>query len=225
MYISIFLSSTVYLDFAGLQEDLNLHQSCKMLDTALEVLFGAAWGFLDGYSVVAWLATCKTARYCSSGWLEKSREAKRKFQEVRDYVCSGRVLLPGFDDEANMHISLLPLNPAKSFKSHNWGIFERFCRDNPFLNEWCFAKLTSSYEPWWHQIRIKDHTDGAEWPPFHEELLCLVHLNHNAYAPSLCLAWYCQHCDDLHEHEYNTALFYKGVAFGEFYCVLMAKEV
>ena len=138
MFIGIFLLSTVYLDFAGLQEDLN----------ALEVLFGAAWGFLDGYSVVAWLATCKTVRYCSSGWLEKSREAKRKFQEVRDYVCSGRVLLPGFDDEANMHISLLPLNPAKSFKSHNWGIYERFCRDNPFLNEWCFAKLTSSYEPW-----------------------------------------------------------------------------
>ena len=154
-----------------------------MLDTALEVLSGAAWGFLDGYSVVAWLATCKTMRYCSSGWLEKSHEAKRKFEEVRDYLCSGQVLLPGFDDDAKMHIRLLHLNPPQSFQSHNWGIYERFCRDNPFLNEWSFAKLVSLYEQWWHQIRIKNHIEGAGRPPFHEELLRLVRLDHNAYAP------------------------------------------
>jgi len=102
-----------------------------MLDTALELLSGAAWGFLDGYSLLAWLATCKTMRYCSSGWLEECREAKRKFQQVHDYVCSGQVLLPGFDDDAMVQISLLPLNPAKAFKSYNWASTSAFAVTTP----------------------------------------------------------------------------------------------
>lgn len=191
-------------------------------EAAVETVCHGAWHFLDGYSFLAWLATCKTVR-CSPGSLQKAREAKHKFQEVDSYLKSGKILLPGLSKRRSVHVevSFLPLNPSKS-NSPNWNIFGEFCQSNPMLSPMLFAELTYLCHPWWCQFEIKDHVEGEDWPPAHEEVLRIVHLQRASYAPSLHFWCSCGRCSQ--QRHLGAALFYMGVAFGNFHCAILAQE-
>ena len=192
-------------------------------EAAVEAICHGAWLFLDGYSFLAWLATCKTVRY-SPGFLKKAQEAKQMFQEVDRYLKSGKLLLPGMStlDSIRVEISLLPLNPLK-LDSPNWNTFEEFCQGNPMLSQALFAELTDQCHPWWNQFEIKGHVEGADWPPFHVEVLRIVDLNRAAYAPSLHIMCSCGRCSQ--QRHLGAALFYMGVAFGNFHCAILAQEM
>lgn len=192
-------------------------------EAAAEAICHGVWPFLDGYSFLAWLETCKTVRYWP-GPLKKAQEAKQMFQEVDRYLKSGRLLLPGMskpDSVQEVKISLLPLNPLK-LDSPNWNIFGEFCQNNPMLSKVLFAELTAMCHPWWNQFEIKDHVEGADWPPCHVEVLRMVDLNRAAYAPSLYIVCSCGRCQ---ERRLGAALFYMGVAFGNFHCAILAQEM
>ena len=196
--------------------------SMALPEAAVETVCHGAWHFLDGYSFLAWLATCKTVR-CSPGSLQKAREAKHKFQEVDSYLKSGKILLPGLSKRRSVHVevSFLPLNPSKS-NSPNWNIFGEFCQSNPMLSPMLFAELTYLCHPWWCQFEIKDHVEGEDWPPAHEEVLRIVHLQRASYAPSLHFWCSCGRCSQ--QRHLGAALFYMGVAFGNFHCAILAQE-
>ena len=191
-------------------------------EAAVEAICHGAWHFLDGYSFLAWLATCKTVR-SSPGSLEKARDAKRMFQEVDRYLKSGKILLPGMSRRRSVRveISLLPLNPWRP-DSRNWNTFEEFCQGKPMLSEILFAELTYLCHPWWCQFEIKDHVEGEDWPPFHEELLRIVDRQRAAYAPSLHIMCSCGRCSQ--QRRLGAALFYTGWAFGNFRCAILAQE-
>ena len=194
-----------------------------LIETAAEAVCHGVWHFLDGFSLLTWLATCKTVR-SSPGSLEKARDAKRLFEEVDRYLKSGKILLPGMSivDSVPVEISLLPLNPLKP-DSRNWNAFTEFLQRNPMLSKWLFAELTCLCDPWWDQFGIKDHVEGEDWPPFHEEVLRIVHLHRAAYSPPLHLTCSCgRGCP---QRQLGAALFYMGVAFGDFHCAILAQEI
>ncbi len=191
-------------------------------EAAVEVICHGAWRFLDGYSFLEWLTTCKTVRY-SPGSLEKARDAKQMFQEVDRYLKSGKILLPGMSRRRSVRveISLLPLNPTRT-DSQNWNTFEEFLQGNPRLSPMLFEELTYLCYPWWCQFEIKDHVEGEDWPPVHEEVLRIVHLQLAAYAPSLHFMCLCGRCSQ--QRHLGAALFYTGLAFGNFHCAILAQE-
>ena len=142
--------------------------------------------------------------------------------------CSGQVQLPGFDDDAMVHISpFWPLNPAKALKSQNWGIYERFCRDNPFLNEWSFCQVDWRRMSHGGTKSESRTTSMVKSGRLSTKNCCAWSISTTIHMlRTSVLAWYCPYCDDLHQHEIQCGLSStRGVAFGEFYCVLMAKDV
>ena len=77
---------SINLVFLGLQEDVH-RQVCKMFDAALEVLSGAAWGFLDGYSLLAWAGYVQgNAILLLGGVGEISRSQAEVSMRSMDYV-------------------------------------------------------------------------------------------------------------------------------------------
>lgn len=189
------------------------------------------WDFLDGFTVLAWLCSCKTAR-TGHWWVSRARRAKKMFQEVQDYLDSGKVVLPGFGLAVGradkVKVRLLPLNPAREIEldgspgSRNWELHRQFCDDNPRLSHfnytWLIATTRAEQDPWWHQFDNRDgQGTGEALLAVHEGVLRLV-MDTARYAP-----WDILTCPDGYIRGFAPpALMFLGVAYGNFSCALQA---
>ena len=201
----------------------------QLVEAALPVVCQGLPDFLDGYSALAAMQTCKAARPGLA--VAHMRRAKEKFERVRSYLTAGNALPPTFCDGDGIEFTLLPLNPSRNNlrTSPNAQHIESFERASPGLSRlnYDLALLACGFEsggPFWKtwNIRGKPSLTVYDLPPEHVELMCILH-------PA---AYYAPERVQVAPGERGPLflitpprLVYFGVAFGNFWCVLLVRGV
>ncbi len=205
------------------------HDDAPLAASVFNEVNDVLWDFLDGFTVLAWLRSCKTAR-SGDWWMSRAQRAKKMFQEVQAYLDSGKAVLPGFDlNRDRVKARLLPLNPARAPEvdggpgGHNWELHRRFYEENPRLShcnyKWLVNTTVAKQNPRWHQLKPRDvQGAGEELLAGHEEVLRIVDLDSALYAP-----WDILTCPHGYIQGFGPpALVFLGLAYGNFFCALQA---
>ena len=197
-------------------------------------LFDASWvvvgprlpEMLDGYSTLAALRVCKGVRMeCIVMHMQL---AKEKFEHVQSYLCCKSSVPFVYADDEDVEFTLLPLNPAsvcpsRSVNAFQVEAFEQDCEELSALNyQMALSDYGLAKKLFLDSWRIRGGSEmGFDSLPFeHGELLQILH-------PGAFLAP--GHVRLLEGVEGGSAVYrlprmvYFGVAFGNFWCILLVR--